>query len=143
MISIEGPVHYDYVARKIAPFMGFSRASSTVKRRLDYYLAHLSKEIDRKGDFIYIKPANSVYKMRMASGRDITEICPEELEYAMLAVAKNTVGITEDLLIEETAHNIGFVHAKSKLKARLKSIFDTLVSKGQLKVLPSGSVMVC
>lgn len=143
LISIEGPVHYDYVARKIAPFMGFSRASSTVKRRLDYYLAHLSKEIDRKGDFIYIKPANSIYKMRMASGRDITEICPEELEYAMLAVAKNTVGITEDLLIEETAHNIGFVHAKSKLKARLKSIFDTLVSKGQLKVLPSGSVMVC
>ena len=143
VIAVEGPVHYNYLARKMAPFMGFSRASSTVKRRLDWYLAHLSKELERKDDFIYLKPVNPVYKMRIISDRDITEICPEELEYAMVAVANNTIGITEDLLIEETAHNIGFVHAKSKLKARLKTIFDSLVACGKLKVLPSGSVMVC
>ena len=143
IITIEGPLHYDYLARKMAPFMGFSRASSTVKRRLDYYLAHLSTEIEQRDGFIYLKPVSSEYKMRMVSGRDISEICPEELEYAMLAVAKNTIGITEDLLIEETAHQIGFVHAKSKLKARLKTIFDSLVYSGKLKVLPSGSVMVC
>ena len=77
----------------------------------------------------------------MVSGRDISEICPEELEYAMLAVAKNTIGITEDLLIEETAHQIGFAHAKSKLRTRLKYIFDTLLAKGQLKMTPSGGVM--
>lgn len=142
IITVEGPVHYDYLARKMAPFMGFSRASSTVKRRLDWYLAHLSKELERKDDFIYLKPVNPVYKMRIVSGRDITEICSEELEYAMVAVAKNTIGITEDLLIEETAHNIGFAHAKSKLKARLKDIFDSLVLKGVLSVLPSGSIMV-
>lgn len=141
LITVEGPVHYDYLARKMAPFMGFSRASSTVKRRLDYYLACLSKELIRKDDFIYLKPMSPVYKMRIVSGRDISEICPEELEFAMVAVAKNTIGITEDILIEETAHNIGFVHAKSKLRARLKTIFDTLLAKGQLKTTPSGGVV--
>ena len=122
--------------------MGLSRASSTVKRKLDWYLAHLSKELERKDDFIYLKPVSAVYKMRIVSGRDIMEICPEELEYAMVAVAKNTIGITEDSLIEETAHSIGFAHAKSKLKARLKDIFDSLVQKGILSILPSRSILV-
>lgn len=60
----------------------------------------------------------------------------------MLAVARNTIGITEDILIEETAHNIGFVHAKSKLKARLKDIFMGLVMKELFDTTPSGSITV-
>ena len=73
--------------------------------------------------------------------RDIDEISPEELEYAMLAVARNTVGISEETLIEDTAHCIGYVHAKSKIKTRLKFIFDRLVSKGYLIVKPSNSIV--
>ena len=142
IIEIEGPVHYDYLARRMAPYMGVSRASSTVKRRINYYLAHLSNELERKDDFIYQKPIKSMYRMRVDSGRDISEICPEELEYAMIAVARNTIGITEEVLIDETAHNIGFVHAKSKLKTRLKAIFVGLAMKEKVDITPSGSVVV-
>lgn len=80
--------------------------------------------------------------MRINSGRDITEICPEELEYAMMAVSRSMIGASEELLIDETAHNIGFAHSKSKIKSVLKIVFDTLTEKGLLTVLPSGSVSV-
>ncbi len=142
IIEVEGPLHFDYLARKLAPSMGFSRASATVKRALDYYLVDFQQKIERKDNFIYLKPVKSEYKMRIGSGRDITEICPEELSYAMMAVARCTIGVTEELLIEETAHNIGFAHAKNKLKTRLKEIFDLLVQQGKITVLPSGSVAI-
>lgn len=142
LITIESPVHYDYLARQLASFMGVSRASATVRKQLDSYLGCLSEEIERKSEFIYLKLVGSVYKMRYPTNRDITEICDEELEYAMLAVARKAVGITEDTLIDDTAHRIGFKHSKSRLKARLKTIFDALVAKEMLSVLPSGSIKV-
>ena len=142
LLEIECPLHYNYIARKLAPYMGFSRASTRVRLQLDCYLADYYNKIERKGDFIYLKPMSSEYKMRINSGRDITEICPEELEYAMLAVAKRMIGATEELLIDETAHNIGFAHSKSKIKGVLKEIFDSLTNKGLISVLPSGSISV-
>ena len=142
VLEIECPVHYNYLARKLAPSMGFSRASTRVRAQLDCYLVDFYNKIERKGDFIYLKPINTEYKMRIDSGRDIAEICPEELEYAMLAVARSMIGGTEELLIDETAHNIGFAHSKSKIKGVLKEIFDSLIEKSLITVLPSGSISV-
>lgn len=140
LIKKEAPMHFDYLARRMAPTFGRERASSFVQNALRAYLRVLSPLVEVHGDFLYLRPRNSSYKTRINSGRRIEEICPDELEYAMLAVARCSVGLSEDSLIEATAHNIGFAHAKRKVKETLKGIFDKLIKYHKITVSPSGNI---
>ncbi len=143
IIKYEAPIHIDMLCRKMAPMFGLQKATSTVKRPvLGFIQAQNHKTLVFQDPFVYPFPRKKEYVMRVSDlfKRDINEIPPEEIEYAMLAVARNTVGISEETLIEDTAHCMGYVHTKSKLRNRLKIVFDRLVAKGDLIVTPSNSI---
>lgn len=145
IIKYEAPIHIDLLCRKMAPLFGLQKATSTVKKPvLGYIQAQNYKTLVFQDPFVYPFPREKEYVTRVSDSfkRNIEEIPPEELEYAMLAVARNTVGISEDTLIEDTAHCMGYVHAKNRLKTQLKDVFDRLIAKGDLIVTPSNSIKV-
>lgn len=142
IIEKESPIHKEYLYKRFAPHMGREKATTVVRSEVDYVLVNrISKLIAVKGEFIYWKPKQDEYVMRVKSDRDITYISPEELQFALLQVAKKAIGITKEGLIEDTAHAIGYVHTGSKIQNAISDALSALLKTKKLSLSPSGNIV--
>ena len=134
LVHNEYPIHYELLCQKLSPLLGREKATSVVRKEVDYALRSMGERVVRKGDFFY--PASfTEIPARQANGRNIKHISTDELAAAMLRVLSKCVGTTRSALIDETTRAFGFNRRGTNITKAMNEAFSQLISSGQLQEL--------
>ena len=138
IISLEQPIHFEELCRRIAPAYGRQKATSVVRDEAKYIFRNHLKGmiIEDKNEFIRIKDFADV-KVRVPNPDDdylrpITYICNEELALAMKTIAQHSFGITPDDLFIVTAREFGFKRTGENIIYSLRKVYQQMLKKGEV-----------
>ena len=139
VITVEQPIHFDELCRRMAPALGREKLTpcvvKTVKRSLaeDLFLEVIVDDndfismVDFKLKDVRIPDPKSRYK------RPMEYICDKEWALAMCRIAECSFGITLDGLFLETARVFGFRSFGEKIGLILNRVYKELLNTGSLK----------
>ena len=126
LVHNEYPIHYELLCQKLSPLLGREKATSVVRKEVDYTLRSIGERVVRKGDFFY--PASfTEIPVRQANGRNIKHISTDELAAAMIRVLSKCVGTTRSALIDETTRAFGFNRRGANISKAMNEAFEQLV----------------
>lgn len=138
IISLEQPIHFEELCRRVAPAYGRQKATSVVRDEVkSIFRYHLKGMITRdKNDFVIIKDFTDV-KVRIPNPDDdylrpIAYICDEELALAMKTIAQNSFGITPDDLFIVTARELGFKRTGENIISSLRKVYKQMLESGEV-----------
>lgn len=131
LVKNEYPIHYELLCQRLSPLLGREKATSVVRREVDYALKSVKDHIVRKGDFLYPAGYTEV-PARQANGRSIKYISTDELATAMLLVLKQCVGTTRSALIDETTRAYGFSRRGANITSAMNQAYELLLSEGRV-----------
>ena len=141
LVRNEYPIHYELLCQKISPLLGREKATSVVRKEVDYALRLMGERVARKGDFFY--PASfAEIPVRQANGRNIKHISTDELAAAMLRVLSKCVGTTRTALIDETTRALGFNRRGTNIARAMNDAFEQLKAEGKIQDI-DGKVKFC
>ena len=139
LVNEEGPVHFDYAAKRLASAWGLKRrgprVAKAVREALNYLI--LNQKVTVKGSFLWPPDLQDV-SARVPdpevpeSKRDPEHIPPEEIEKAMKQIAQYALGISAESLITETAKVFGFNQAGEKSRIRFSDVYKRLLWEKKL-----------
>ena len=138
VISIEQPIHFEELCRRVAPLFGRQKVTSFVRdavRRTFQYFLNDKIDVDEK-DFVRLIGFENI-KVRIPDPNDdyirpISYICDEELVMAMKAIVSNSYGITPDNLFITTAREFGFKRTGENIINALLSVYLTMLDNGEI-----------
>ena len=141
LVRNEYPIHYELLCQKISPLLGREKATSVVRKEVDYALRLMGERVTRKGDFFY--PASfTEIPVRQANGRNIKHISTDELAAAMLRVLSKCVGTTRTALIDETTRALGFNRRGTNIARAMNDAFEQLKAEEKIQDI-DGKVKFC
>ncbi len=138
IISIEQPIHFDELCRRIAHAYGHKKASSIVRDAVQEILcSNLNEKItEDSNEFIWIKDSVDL-KVRIPNPNDnyirsITYICNEELALAMKTIVQHSFGITPEDLFIVTAREFGFKRTGENIISSLRNVYEQMLRNNEL-----------
>lgn len=138
IISLEQPIHFEELCRRIAPAYGRQKATSVVRDEVKHIFRNHLKGmiIEDKNEFVRIKDFADV-KVRVPNPDDdylrpITYICNEELTLAMKTIAQHSFGITPDDLFIVTAREFGFKRTGENIIYSLRKVYHQMLKNGEV-----------
>jgi hypothetical protein len=138
IISLEQPIHFEELCRRIAPAYGRQKATSVVRDEVKHiFRYHLKGMItEDKNEFVRTKDFADV-KVRVPNPDDdylrpITYICDEELALAMKTIALHSFGITPDDLFIVTAREFGFKRTGENIIYSLRKVYHQMLKNGEI-----------
>lgn len=123
VVAVEGPIHQDVLARRLAPLFGQERASRKVKQIIEWVVENNSENrFKKQGDFIW--PAGMEVPLvrvppKGKKPRPISHICVEERAEAVMLVLQSAMGMSLDNLVVETAKLLGFNRTSDHIREAL------------------------
>ncbi|MBS7327923.1 MAG: DUF4011 domain-containing protein [Oxalobacter sp.] len=141
LITTYFPVHVDVLTKAI--YAGAPKVTPAMKAELQADMVQIEKNdmYRRKGDFFY-PPVIKEMPVRLKGSRLITHIAQDEIEAALLKVAKMRVGINQTDLITEAVHGFGFKQKTAKHTEIFTAAFDDLLARGKVSKDAEGVVSV-
>jgi very-short-patch-repair endonuclease len=145
-VTVEGPVHLDRVARAICQVFSFEAATKKPTREVmrGVSAAVASGGVGRRGDLLWsVGMTTPAIRALDEEGhaRSITEVAPEEIEEAVLAVLRAAYAMPPDALVIEVARAIGYARTGSQVATAIRSAIDAVIQDGRA-TLVSGQVRV-
>ncbi|MBO7234468.1 MAG: hypothetical protein J6V13_05740, partial [Paludibacteraceae bacterium] len=147
IISLEQPIHFEELCRRIAPAYGRQKATSVVRDEVKHiFRYHLKGMItEDKNEFVRIKDFADV-KVRVPNPDDdylrpINYICNEELALAMKTIAQHSFGITLDDLFIVTTREFGFKRTGENIIYSLRKVYQQMLKNGEVSEV-DGKVQV-
>lgn len=131
LITTYFPVHVDVLTKAI--YAGTPKITPAMKAELQADMVQIEKNdlYKRKGDFFY-PPVIKEMPVRLKGSRTIDQIAQDEIQAALLKVAKTRVGINQAALITEAMHGFGFTRKNPKLNEAFSVAFDDLLARGKV-----------
>lgn len=146
IIQNEQPIHFEDLCKRIAPLYGNQKATSRITGYVENDLRGLRKEVVRKGDFITLSGFDNLQVRVPQEGdsyvRPIEYISDDELELAILSIARNSFGLTAKDLRTETTRELGFKHTGQKISTSLDRVYGVLLRNGKISEI-DGKVTLC
>jgi len=144
LVDKEGPIHKEVVKRRIAKLLQV-RMGRKIGQRLDFAIfeAGMNKNIKIDGDFLWsptMKQATLRVCLKGNYNRSIEEVPPQEISLAIIECVKNSMSISEDDLVRETARLFG-LRATSKVSARIWWIMNSMLTNNHLE-RKAGKIMM-
>jgi very-short-patch-repair endonuclease len=136
-VRAEGPVATHVVRQRVAACWDIARVGHNVARRIDDAIALtvVRSQVNRKGNFLW-PPEMTTPTVRMSgSGEDarpIAEVCPEEIDEAVLQILRYDFALAHDDLIVGVARLLGYDRAARHVTARIGERIAALVQAGDL-----------
>ncbi len=138
IISLEQPIHFEELCRRIAPVYGRQKATSVVRNEVQHiFCNHLNGLIIKdKNDFVRIRDFADI-KVRVPNPNDdylrpIAYICDEELALAMKTIAQHSFGITPDDLFIVTAREFGFKRTGENIICSLRKVYKYMLENNEV-----------
>ncbi len=140
IVRVEGPVHFDVIARRIADAAGVSRIGARIRANLERIVNNVvgrkGNGIARKGEFLW--PADMKHpavRDRSAAppqAKKIEWIAPEEIAEAIKMTVDRSYGIDKADAAPEAGRILGFRRMSKGTRAKIDSVIADLVGKGTL-----------
>ncbi len=138
IISMEQPIHFEELCRRIAPIYGRQKVTSVVRDEVEYLFRHqLRGQVVRdKSDFVKLCNFNGT-QVRIPDPNDdylrpITYICEDELSLAMKIIAEHSFGITPDNLFIETAREFGYKRTGENIITALRTAYNAMLKNNEI-----------
>ena len=138
VISIEQPIHFEELCRRVAPLFGRQKVTSVVRNDVSFIFKHYLKgkiSIDKK-EFVRITGFDDI-RVRIPNPEDdyirpIAYICDEELALAMKVIVTNSYGITSDDLFIVAAREFGFKRTGENITTSLQSVYKAMLKSNEI-----------
>ncbi len=139
VVSPEGPIALELLARRVAAGWGLIRVTERLLERVTSQIPADKVTIRRAGKRVFAWPKNlepcSLRTFRVPEGSDAPrsadEICPEEVAVAAEQILAIHMSIEQDDLLRETARQFGILRVGASVRAHLEEGIDLLVSSGK------------
>jgi hypothetical protein len=134
-VEKEGPIHKDVVKRRVAELFQV-RMGNRISQKLDSAIFTVKTGNDVKSNGNFLWPENMKYTtLRIYNGgstkRPIEHVPPQEIIFAVIECVQNSISISEDDLVKETARLFG-LRATRKVSAEIRWIIQSLISADKL-----------
>ena len=142
VVSVEQPIHLEILYRRLLGALGKAKMTPSVKETIDAYLKLMNELTVDSNGFVTRRGFNQLMVRIPDKGdeqRTIEMIAPQELELAVQLVALNTIGLTKESLLDETARALGYQRKGAKIQTALRRTFDSMVKKGMI-IMVDGKV---
>ena len=138
VISIEQPIHFEELCRRVAPLFGRQKVTSVVRNDVSFIFKNYLKgkiSVDKK-EFVRIAGFDNI-RVRIPNPEDdyirpIAYICDEELALAMKVIVTNSYGITPDDLFIVTAREFGFKRTGENITTSLQSVYKAMLKSDEI-----------
>lgn len=137
IISLEQPIHFEELCRRIMPLYGRERVTKVVRDGVNSILINeLNNSVSIDDNFVKMKIFNEV-KVRVKDPNDyyirsIEYICNEELALAMKTIAQNSFGITPNDLFIATAKLFGFKKIGENIECSLRKVYNLMLNRKEI-----------
>jgi very-short-patch-repair endonuclease len=131
LVNDQFPLHYELMCQRLASLHGKERATSTVRKNVDYGLRRLGDKLIRKGDFLFPAERSEII-VRIPNERKIDHISLEEIGVAMCQILNRCIGINRDELCSETA-KVYFGRTGKNIAIAMDEACGLLISRGMVK----------
>lgn len=138
VVSVEGPVHADEVARRIVDAAGVKRIGNRIRDAIDKGIAQAERKgsIVSRGDFLW-PPEMKDPPLRDRGGlqsaqRKLELVSPEELAVAIEKVVAESFGIEQVAIPALACKLLGFARVNDEAKQRVDDLVRELVARGRL-----------
>ena len=136
VVAVEGPVHFDEMARRLADAAGVSKVGSRIKYTItaatEYAIGQ--KLLTKKNDFLWLPSMeNPVIRDRsklVASAKKLAYISPEEMSLAIKKVVENSIAIQEELALPLIAKMFGFSRVTEEMKKEISAHVELNINQG-------------
>lgn len=131
VVTNEYPIHYELLCQKLAYLAGNDKATSKVRRWVNYGLSRLQNEIAIKGEFLYPATYSQIIP-RLPNERNIQHISEDELMAAMMIILKQCYGANREALINETARVYGFARSGQNIYNAMNYAINSLIKEKKI-----------
>lgn len=141
IISVEQPIHFEDLCKRICPIFGRQKITSVVREEMQYIVDRYLKDdvvIDDK-QFVKFKDFVDI-KVRIPNPKDdyirpISYICDDELALAMKTIVKYSFGITSEDLFIITAREFGFKRTGDNISCLLHEVYEKMLRNKEIFVI--------
>jgi hypothetical protein len=139
VVQVEGPVHRDEVARRIANAAGVKRVGQRIKDAFNKGVNYAVRKdiIKKQGKFLWLssmgKPTLRTRDGLPPALRKTELVPPEEIELAILQVVLESYGIERDNIPGEACKLLGFSRVSSDMLDRVNGLIDKLLGESRLE----------
>ena len=122
IVETEQPVHIDIVAARLAPIIGKTKVTTSVKNLAEKLALIAKNKIKNENGFLCFYTLEDI-SVRTAGERTIFQISDKEILKAMQIVENNSIGIKKDELIRVTSKCFGFNKITEKMMTRFEYVY--------------------
>ncbi len=140
LLEVESPIHQEEVFKRVSNALGFNRTGSIIKSRILAVIEGLIKDgsVQKMGEFFTTPTTKIIGRDRSDTpdNKDINLVSPQEIEVVVALVAKKSLGIQREELIQITCNSLGFASRgrTNNRDAYVSDVIDFMLSKQILKV---------
>lgn len=140
IVDVEGPVHIELAAHRLAKTLGFQKVGSRVMEAVNSSIRILIREgkVKRINKFLWPSRNDFILVVRQPefnekdSFRTIKLVPPEEIELAVRNLIQGGFSILEDEVVKQVARIFGFDRTGPHIYDRIKGILKQMISRGDL-----------
>ena len=141
VVAVEGPIHLDLMARRLAQAWGLQRVGSRVDAAATEAIRRASRggKVKQNSHFLWSTDPQFRLRVRVPSPSDpetqrkVEHIAPEEIGLAMRHIVKAGIGISRDALVVEAARVFGFERTGYQIRDYLDGVVQKLLTRGELE----------
>jgi very-short-patch-repair endonuclease len=139
VVRVEGPVHPDEVVRRICDAAGVRRIGNRIESAFTAGVraAVRGGHIVQREEFLSIRGGPLKVRDRSAlpnASRKLELVAPEEIEEAVLLVARASMGIDIDDVPTAVCRLVGFARTTEEMTSSVVSIVKKLASSGKVQI---------
>jgi len=146
IVEIEGPVHIDEIARRVAALFGKQRTGSRISERVEAGAAHLARTnglVIKEGEFYLTTAHQQEMPLRNrsrapASLQRPSYLPPLEIEAAIRRVVRDNGAVGSTELPRAVALLFGFQRTGQEFRPTIAPVIDDMLAKGLLVEGPFG-----
>ncbi|MCD8079584.1 MAG: hypothetical protein LUF04_03970 [Bacteroides sp.] len=139
ILEKEQPIHTEYLSRKMAPFLGYEKATAKVKDYIhDILKNQMRNQVEYKSEFCWLKTMQEIrvripHPESYQPPRPIQYIATEEIAKAMLCIASQSYGIYPTELKAVTTKEFGFTRMGDNIQVAMYKAYNYLLDNNKIK----------
>jgi Protein of unknown function (DUF4011)/REase_MTES_1575/Protein of unknown function (DUF3320)/AAA domain len=138
VVQVEAPISKSLLCKRVLSSWGISRIGTRVNTQFEILFSQLNLRKTGKNKNLFFwsegqKPEDySIYRITKddSKKREADDLPPEEVANAVKSVLKNSISLSKDALIRETARLFGFARSGGNVEMSMINGIETAISKG-------------
>jgi len=135
VLAVEGPIHFEELARRLARLFGFGRAGSSIQAAIGKAVNFLQsqRKIERSRDFVRL--AGQEVRLRRRTGTALTRIdliCDNEIALAIQRALDVQFNASREDVIIQASRALGFSATHADTARVIGGVLDTIAARGEV-----------